>query len=197
MRIRSTVRVGLGVMATSVVGIGVGANALAAKDNNNGSTSGIHDKRGQVSIPCDEGNPEKGTYVYDGSLVAWPPNHKMRTATITLTDEDGAPSGVNLMVTANPHQQLADDGTELNGSGHTPYATDSGAGNPAGPAAGATGDPSATVPVQFRGERSGRDKNGRTYTFTANGTIDSGLTICDAATFSAKVPHDMRDHPLD
>ena len=54
-----------------------------------------------------------------------------------------------------------------------------------------TGNPTATANVSFLGERSGQEQDGRTYTFTANGTVDSDFTTCDPVTFTAFVPHDQ------
>lgn len=193
MRIRSTVRVGLGVMATAVVGIGVGANALAAKDTSNGADNGIHDKTGSApSQECTNAlGQHEGTFTYEGSLIAWPPNHKYRNATITLLDDDAEPAmdQVTLTVTAT-HDQIV-DGEELKGSGNTPAATDA----TGGADTGTENDGVASVPVKFRGERSGTRKEGRTYRFDAMGTVDNGTVSC-SATFFATVPHDMRDHPL-
>ena len=58
------------------------------------------------------------------------------------------------------------------------------------PGAG-TGNPSASAVFFFRGERSGTEQDGRTYTFTATGTTDSGLSTCEPVEFTAFVPHDQ------
>jgi hypothetical protein len=139
--------------------------------------AGTKDTKGTQSAPCIDQTTglEEGTFTYDGVTVAWPPNHKERTAVVTLTDADDEPAtdGVTLTV----------DGTELLGSGNTSPdwmvpATQ-------------TGDGSASAPVSFLGERSGTEQDGRTYTFTANGTTDSGLSKCKAVFFTAFVPHDQ------
>ena len=189
MRIRSTVRVGLGVMATAVVGIGVGANALAAKDDSNGADNGIHGSTKSQDQNCTANGQIEGVFTYVGPDQLWPPNHKYRYGYITLTDTDAEPAtdDVTLMTRAS-HDQVLSDGTELNGSGHTAVATD------ATPAAGVqTGNPTARQDISMRGERSGRDKTGRTYTFDLTGSkVDSGLTTCDPVSFTATVPHDQR-----
>ena len=196
MRIRSTVRVGVGVLATAVVGVGVGASALAAKDDSNGADNGIHGTTKTQSKDCTVNGQKEGTFTYTGPDQLWPPNHKYRHGTITLTDvdnpEEELTDEVTLMTRAS-HDQVLGDGTELNGSGHTPVASD------ATPAAGvATGTDTATQAISMRGERSGRDKTGRTYTFDLSGSsVDgSGLPgagkVCAPVSFTATVPHDQR-----
>ena len=130
---------------------------------------------------------DAGEFKYDGVLVAWPPNHKYRTATITLTETPDADPADNVTVSVvGSHDQMVSDTEEMNGAGNTDPATD------VLPGAPGAGPGSATTSVQFRGERSGRDKTGRTYTFTANGTTDNGATACAPVTFTATVPHDQR-----
>jgi len=132
-------------------------------------------------------NQKEGTFTYEGPVVVWPPNHKYRSATITLTDQDDETLMDNVTVAATgTHDQILDDGTEMNGSGNTDPATDV---KPGAPGAGAG---SASTTFEFRGERSGRDKTGRTYTFTATGTTDSGASTCKPVDFTALVPHDQR-----
>ena len=180
---------GVGVVATAVVGVGVGASALAAKDDSNGADNGIHGTTKTQSLPCNNATTgqREGTFTYTGPDQLWPPNHKYRYGTITLTDEDdeALTDNVTLMVTAS-HDQVV-DGEELKGSGHTPFATDATAESPA------TGNPSAGSDSSMRGERSGKEKGGRTYTFnTAGSTVDSGFSTCAPVSFTAKVPHDQR-----
>jgi hypothetical protein len=142
----------------------------------------------QVPADCDDMLSQKaGSYEYDGVVVAWPPNHKYRTATITLTEEPDADMLDDVTVSvAGTHDQMVSDTEEMNGAGNTDPATDV---IPGAPGAG-TG--SASTTVQFRGERSGRDKTGRTYTFDVIGTTDSGATECAPVSFTATVPHDQR-----
>lgn len=54
-----------------------------------------------------------------------------------------------------------------------------------------TGNGYAEAPVSFLGERSGQEQAGRIYTFTADGTVDSGSAMCDPVEFTAFVPHDQ------
>ena len=131
-------------------------------------------------------NLKEGTFTYVGPTSVWPPNHKYVTARVTLTDEDAETALDDVTVAVGgTHDQLLADGQEMNGSGNTDPATD------VLPGAGA-GKGSATAVFRFRAERSGRDKTGRTYTFTANGTTDSGTSKCKPVTFTAVVPHDQR-----
>jgi hypothetical protein len=127
----------------------------------------------------------EGTFTYEGVVVAWPPNHKYRNASVTLTDTDGDPMNMVSVAVAGTHDQVLEDGSEMNGSGNTDPATDT------TPGAG-TGANEATANFQFRGERSGRDKTGRTYTFTTTGSTDNGTSTCDPVEFEAVVPHDQR-----
>ena len=130
----------------------------------------------------------QGTFTWEGPTASWPPNHKDIAAQITLTDEDTEEltDDVSLTVVGVHDEATYDDNVatgEMNGSGNTDPATDSRGGV-------AGGTDSASVPVAWRSERSGRG-DGRTYTFTATGTTDSGLATCDPVTFTVEVPHDQ------
>ena len=168
----------LALALTGVAAVAVAAVAFAA---NNPQRSDV------VTKNCNNAAGQKeGTVKYDGVVVAWPPNHKYRTATITLTDDDAEPltDGVTVGVVGT-HDQVLSDGSEMNGSGNTDPATDVLPGPPG------TGQGSASTTVQFRGERSGHEKDGRTYTFTVQGMTDNSTTPC-SQTFTATVPHDQR-----
>jgi hypothetical protein len=135
---------------------------------------------------------KEGTFTWTGPVSAWPRTHKYVSADISLTDNDGQPVGNESTVSAvGSHDQTLEDGTEMNGSGHTPVATDTTGGETQ------SGEPTATTRVFFRAERSGHklgDKDGqpgRTYTFTVEGTTDNGLSTCNPVTFKATVPHDL------
>ena len=154
-----------------------------------GAGAGNNPQRGDVvTKDCVDSSGEKeGTFTYSGPVVAWPPNHKYRSATITLTDDDSETTTDGVMVSATgTHDQIMDDGSEMNGAGNTDPATDVMPGTPG------AGTGSASTTLQFRGERSGRDKTGRTYTFTAMGATDSGSSTCEPVDFTAVVPHDQR-----
>jgi hypothetical protein len=128
---------------------------------------------------------KEGTFAYNGATVVWPPNHKYRTAHVSLTDEDAETltDAATITVTGT-HDQIV-NGVEKRGSGGTDVATDVVPGPPG------AGTPTATTDLRFRGERSGTEQDGRTYTFTADGTTDNGTSNCEAVTFEAVVPHDQ------
>lgn len=154
-----------------------------------GATAGDNPKATKkvVTVDCINAvtGQDEGDITYDGPDSVWPPNHKYVTATITLTDDDAEPATDGAAVAvAGTHDQILSDGTELNGSGNTDPATD------VVPGAG-SGSPSASAPVSFRAERSGREQDGRVYTFTVTGTTDSTLSECEPVTFTATVPHDQ------
>ena len=138
---------------------------------------------------------DEGDITYDGPDSVWPPNHKYVTANISVTDADSEPAtdGATASVVGS-HDQILEDGSEMNGSGNTDPATD------VVPGAPGAGTPTATTSVQFRAERSGHKWTdgdpwrGRTYTFTVNGTTDNGLTECEPVNFTANVPHDQGNH---
>jgi hypothetical protein len=147
----------------------------AAKDNNKTVTADCINMLSQQ---------KEGTFTWSGPTYAWPPNHKYRSATITLTDEDDEPLTEDVTIEAvATHDEMVGETGELNGAGHTDPATDA-----VGGAGGGTG--SASTPVQFRGERSGRG-DGRTYDFLVEGTTDTGLSECAPVHFYVEVPHDL------
>lgn len=100
----------------------------------------------------------------DGSLTwtpgtLWPPNHKTQTITVVYTDSDEGTK--SLALTTNPHNEQV-NGTEANGTGNTPVASDSTV------ATAETGSgTSVDVDVFARSERSGHknDAGGRVYEF--------------------------------
>ena len=138
---------------------------------------------------------DEGDITYTGPVEVWPPNHKYVEAIITVTDDDAEPAtdDATAAVTGR-HDQMLDDGSEMTGSGNTDPATD------VVPGAPGAGNPTATTSVKFRAERSGHKWDGgdqwrgRTYTFTVDGTTDSGLTTCNPVNFTATVPHDQGNH---
>lgn len=168
-----------------------GAVALAAVGTTTASARVATDTSSKtVSQPCIDSvtGERQGTFTWEGPTASWPPNHKEIAARITLTDEDteALTDDVSLEVAGVHDEATYTDGVatgELNGSGNTDPATDSRGGVAAG-----TG--SASVPVAWRSERSGRG-DGRTYTFTAAGTTDTGLATCKPVSFGVIVPHDQ------
>ena len=189
--------------ASALVAKNVGGSASIGKPgDNNGSTAGTGGKRertGTKSYTCpdsmmDADSQDEGIITVAGTNYAWPPNHKYRDIKITVTeiaDEDADADDVTVS-SFGSHDQVTSDGEELNGSGHTAMTSDVSP-NPAfaGPALN-----TVTVAQQFRGERSGRDKSGRTYSFDVTATFDDGSTMCTSPPghFTAFVPHDQGQH---
>jgi len=161
-----------GAVASCLV---AGGTAIAANDNSNPKA-----EKGVASAPCTDalGN-EHGTFTIEGTLEAWPPNHKPETVTFTLYDENDVPlDGVTIEVVGANHDEVG-----MNGAGN-PNNTDVATGAPG------TGNGSASTTATFLAERSGRG-DGRVYTFTVDGTVDSGATACEPVVFTATVPHDQ------
>src|SRR4051812_13717517 len=128
----------LALCAASVVAVSVAGYAGAANNPQRGDT---------LTADCINAttNQKEGTFTYDGPVVVWPPNHKYRSATITLTDADAETVMDDVRVAAmGTHDQIADDGTEMNGSGNTDPATD------VKPGAPGEGSGSASTKIEFR-----------------------------------------------
>lgn len=165
--------------ATKLVTVGPGGGG------GNGDTAGTGGKREKSdtrTFVCDSGDNQNRTIVMAGVVEAWPPNHKYRNVTFSAIDGDG--DGTTTLTTTGSHDQMLADGSEMNGAGNTDPATDV-----MPPSATGSGDGSASTAHQFRGERSGRDKSGRTYEWTADATFDDGETC--HADFTSVVPHDQ------
>ena len=153
--------------------LAAGGTALA-KDNPN-------EHKGDAGTqPCVNAltGADEGEFSLSGVLSAWPPNHKPRDITFTLTDTDGDPlSGVTIEVTGT-HDEIGQNG----------------AGDPSNVdlAGGAgTGDGSASTGATYLAERSGNG-DGRVYTWTVTGTTDNGLSECEPVTYETTVVHDQR-----
>lgn len=132
----------------------------------------------------------------------WPPNHKYYTDIYALAQAGTAAEPVELTTTGY-HDQYDGD-TEVNGSGNTGdditsdddqatvtknAAADGDSGYPE-VVAEETGNGSVQTDWKARAERSGRLKEGRTYTLKAVATFGDGGTCEHTVEFS--VPHDMR-----
>lgn len=117
----------------------------------------------------------------------WPPNHQYKTVTITYSDTNPEHDLV-LAVTRVSHNEVAEDGTELNGAGNTPVASDGVITNPGG-----TGRGSVKATVDVRAERSGKG-TGRTYTIDYTAKSMDGDTEDDdcSGSVTVAVPHDCR-----
>lgn len=147
-----------------------------------------------VTVTCDDSAQADpaGTVTYKGPLKLWPPNHKYATATVTAKDEDSG-DNVSLTTEATHDQYDGDTGAETNGSGNT--ADDI---TPAAQTT-ATGTGSAVQSFKIRSERSGRIKEGRTYTISFeavfsdsdNDNSSEDMSTCTGS-FQIVVPHDMR-----
>jgi hypothetical protein len=150
-----------------------GGTAVAAKGG------GDHGPTSSASAPCVDTLGEHGTFTIEGALDAWPPNHKPETVTFTLTDENAIPlQGVTIGVVGTEHDEEG-----MNGAGD-PSNTDVATGAPG------AGEGSASTTATFLVERSGHG-DGRTYTYTVGGTVNSGLTTCEPVTFQTTVAHDQ------
>jgi hypothetical protein len=134
---------------------------------------------------------------YNGPDSMWPPNHKYQPFTLSGADSLNTPK-LQLMTTGT-HDQYdgATQDTEVNGAGHTGNditVTDKDASvtsdpNDAQPAATESGDGSVTTDWAARSERSGRLKDGRTYTVTATLKDVAGARSC-MGSWTITVPHD-------
>lgn len=134
---------------------------------------------------------------YTGPAVLWPPNHKYSTdADIVAFDPDDNASSSEMedefpmLGTEGTHDEIGEDGTEMNGAGNTSNDVD-----PAMATADDTSDStdgSATTTHRVRSERSGRG-DGRVYSLVAEVEWEDG-SMCTNATdpFTIRVPHDMR-----
>ena len=177
-------------MKTRIILAGLAAVGMTAVGTTTASARTATDTSSKTrSAACvDALDQRQGTFVWEGPTASWPPNHKDIAAQITLYDEDdeALTDDVTIEVVGIHDEATYEDNVatgEMNGAGNTDPATDS-----RGGAGGGTG--SASVPVAWRSERSGRG-DGRTYTFTATGTTDSGLSTCDPVAFTVEVPHDQ------
>ena len=160
----------------------VGTPSLAltqqkAAGGGNGSDNGIHDTKRSQREYC---NDEKTRWIeYQGPTSIWPPNHKMRNYTIVAHDDEG---GNVTLATFTSSSQVAngtgDGNTDTDYVDTTPVGADMGQGE-------------ARNTGQIRGERSGNDKAGRTYTMDSTATW-SDMSTCNRK-FTAHVPHDQRD----
>ena len=152
-----------------------------------GPTFGATKNHDSSDTDCtDNGNIETSP------TVLWPPNHKDVAITFTYTDPDGVNS---LTITPTPHNEIIND-EEINGTGNTPGATDSGGGVAMDP--DDTDEP-LVVTGYARAERSGHKNpdNGRVYRFEFSCTDDStdsedSTTTAEDDAIQVFVPHDCR-----
>jgi len=176
------------VLAAAAAISAIGGLALASQGG-----AGTND-HGTESFACGD-NGE----ISWGPTTLWPPNHKNRNILITYTDNDTPAKSVMLTVTGNLHNEVITDtdpstpDEEENGTGNTPFTTDS------TPPAPGSGEGSVTVVAQARAERSGHknDQGGRVYEFDYDATSEDGDGCSSDAAVAGDgilicVPHDMR-----
>jgi hypothetical protein len=114
-----------------------------------------------------------------GSKKLWPPNHKYRTVTITVTENHPTMYSFTTATTSN-------EGALDPGSGHTPID----ATPPMSMSPTMMGPGSQSQDILLRAERDGGG-SGRTYSIAVDAKFDGGLNDCQH-TFTVTVPHDMR-----
>jgi hypothetical protein len=132
---------------------------------------------GTGTTPCSD-----GTVTWSPKAL-WPPNHKLRDVTISFNDTtEGDTLTLNVNSVTN-----SEDPQSGSGAQHQPDVV----GVPASDTGTATGDP-ATVTIQLRSERDGRNKDGRTYTINVTCETTSGGP--GTATLTVTVPHDRGKH---
>ncbi|MDT7537035.1 MAG: hypothetical protein QOI82_620 [Actinomycetota bacterium] len=146
--------------------------------------------------PNGEGSQDCG----GGYVITWsptsvfPPNHKYVDGTLTYTSSKSDNLSLNIGVIT--HDEITDDGQELNGTGNTPIDSTGSGGT-----VSKDGTTSVSLPFQIRAERAGGG-DGRTYSipFSAKASaVSSGAPVvgnpgdensCDG-TATVDVPHDM------
>lgn len=159
-------RIRITLALTAITALGASAAAFAAPGNKYPRTTDARD--------CGNGDQ----VIFSGAKELWPPNHKYQSLTVTADGSDDT-ENVSIMTSITS----SEDEFEI-GSGHTaadampPMAADDGMGE-------------ASVSHMVRAERSGRNKDGRTYTIDAHATFDNGSKSCDE-TFVVHVAHDQR-----
>ena len=163
-------------LALAVAGVGVGSA-------DPGSPRG-----GTGSIGCND-----GTVTWDPTTI-WPPNHKMQTVNIAYTAGDSNPAhdSARVVVGLITHDQFLEDGTtEMNGSGNTGPDWSGTGNNDSGPK-----EETQSTTADVRQERSGQEKDGRTYTISVTCTNYSStlaaLEESETVSITVAVPHDQR-----
>ena len=153
----------------------LGASGVAIAGDNPNEHKG--DAGSQPCINALTGQ-EEGTFSLSGVLSAWPPNHKPRDITFTLTDTDAEAvlDEVTIEVSGT-HDEIGQ-----NGAGD-PNNTDLAGG-------AGSGSGSASTGATYLAERSGNG-DGRVYTWTVTGTTDNGTAECEPVTYETTVVHDQ------
>jgi len=116
--------------------------------------------------------------------LLWAPNHQLVPVTVSLqvTDSGSRPNGVTFVEAESnqPQNELGDGNTanDIQGFG-SPVPSDT------------NGNSATYTDIGYlRAERSGKQKDGRTYTLTYRGSDVEGNSADCAVT--VKVPHDQR-----
>src|SRR4051812_33221103 len=106
------------ILAAGAIAAVAAAGSATAASNNDKTTPD-----GTLTADCPSMGQKQGTITYTGPLTLWPPNHKYRTGTFTVYDQD-APidetltDGTMISVTGT-HDEILADGSEMNGAGNT------------------------------------------------------------------------------
>jgi len=186
-------------IATAIAAGAAGAVAFALPLTALPKGTEHYNKSGDTVIACPDSDD---TLTFHAPSDLWPPNHKYYDdITVTFTDASG--DRVDLTTTGTHDGYDGDTGTEMNGSGNTAdditsddeqAAIVKGEGEDGNPNVVATegdDDGSVTTDWDARAERSGRIKEGRTYTLSATGTSADDDPACSGS-ITMRVPHDMR-----
>jgi len=116
--------------------------------------------------------------------LLWAPDHKLVpvTASVQITDTDSGPNGVALVAAASSQAQIgageANSANDIQGFGSPTFIDTNGS------------TVTYTETGYLRAERSGKQKDGRTYMLTYRGfDMDGNFADC---VVTVKVPHDQR-----
>ena len=152
--------------------LSVGAAAYAA--NNDVTDAKNSFPKSSQSVSCNG-----DTITFYGATKLWPPNHKYRTVTITVSESH--PTMYSFTTTTTSNEGALDPG-----SGHTLMD----AAPPTSASPTMMGPGSQSQDILLRAERDGGG-SGRTYSIAVDAKFDGGVNDCQH-TFTVTVPHDMR-----
>jgi hypothetical protein len=182
------------LLAAAVAGALFVASPLVAMPKGTENYNKSSERDAAAADECGKGN--SATLVAPETL--WPPNHKYYDGELFVQAVDTDGQSITLSTTGTHDQYDGDTGAEQNGSGNTGdditvADPDGGAlteeSTDAQPVAAETKSGTVRTDWVARAERSGRFKEGRTYTFSGTATFSDGS--CTVSTTFA-VPHDMR-----
>jgi hypothetical protein len=159
----------------AAAGISALCVAAAAQAGGNGVTDAKNSfPKSSQTVSCNG-----DTITFYGSTKLWPPNHKYRTVTITVTESHPTPYSFTTATTSN-------EGVLDPGSGQTLLD----AAPPMSMSPTMMGPGSQSQDIMLRAERDGGG-SGRTYSIAVDAKFDAGANDCQH-TFTVTVPHDMR-----